>query len=154
MGKKNDFEKHFTASAVIIDDGKVLLVHHKKLGVWLYPGGHVETTENPDQALLREVQEETGLQVEIIAERDLNLADLAADVSVLHNPYAILCELVGDHYHNDMIYICRIIGGRENFTFDSKESKGIGFFSLAELNNINLFPNFRKLLEKVLKETF
>ncbi len=54
-------KKHFTASALIIDEGKVLSVYHKKLGVWLYPGGHIEADENPEEALFREVREETGL---------------------------------------------------------------------------------------------
>ena len=49
MSQNNDLEKHFTASALIIDNGKVLLLHHKKLGVWLYPGGHIEKNETPDQ---------------------------------------------------------------------------------------------------------
>ena len=40
-------------------------MHHKKLDVWLYPGGHVEDTETPDEALVREVKEETGLDIEI-----------------------------------------------------------------------------------------
>ncbi len=63
----NNAIKHFTASALIIDNDKVLLVFHKKFNVWLYPGGHVEKNENPDETLLREVKEETGLEVEIIS---------------------------------------------------------------------------------------
>jgi len=145
-------KKHFTASALIIDEGKVLSVYHKKLGVWLYPGGHIEADENPEEALFREVREETGLQVEIIGEKDETLSDKAADVSALHMPYAMLCELVGDHYHNDIIYLCRIVGKNEKFTHNPKESNEIGFFELKDLGNIKLFPNFKRLLEKVLAE--
>lgn len=151
MSQKNDLEKHFTTSALIIDEGKVLLIYHKKLGVWLYPGGHIESNETPDQALIREVQEEIGLQVKIIGEKDENLSDEVADVSVLYTPYVILCELVGDHYHNDMVYLCRIIGKRKELAYNPKEAEGIGFFGLEDLSDIKLFPNFRKLLEKVLK---
>ena len=96
-------EKHFTASALIVHNKKVLLVNHLKLGVWLYPGGHVEKDENPDQTLIREVKEETGLDVEIISQKDDCFSDIAADVCSLHIPYAVLCELVGNHYHNDLI---------------------------------------------------
>ena len=153
MENKN-LEKHFTASAIIINKGKVLLVNHRKLGVWLYPGGHIENNETPDQTVIREVKEETGLDVEIIGKRDKSLADYRADVFVLHIPYAILCELIGkDHYHVDMIYSCKIASGSDNqINYKQDELKGIGFFGIEDLENIKLFPNFKKLLKKVLKE--
>jgi ADP-ribose pyrophosphatase YjhB (NUDIX family) len=144
----NALKKHFTASAVIINEGKILLVYHKKLDVWLYPGGHVEENETPDEAVVREVMEETGLAVEIIGEKDNNLADTSADVSVLHQPYVLLCELVGNHYHNDMVYLCKIKGGAE-LKHDPRESEAIKFFCLSELDGIKLFPNFKALLIKI-----
>ncbi|MEA1936963.1 MAG: NUDIX domain-containing protein [Patescibacteria group bacterium] len=150
--KNENLKKHFTASALITNKRKVLLVNHKKLGVWLYPGGHIESNETPDQTVIREVKEETGLDVEIIGEKNKSLADYKADVSVLYTPYTILCELIGkDHYHIDMIYLCRIISGsNEQINYNRDESKGIGFFGKEDLENIKLFPNFRKLLVKVL----
>jgi ADP-ribose pyrophosphatase YjhB (NUDIX family) len=145
-------KKHFTASALVIDNNKVLLVYHKKLDVWLYPGGHVEDDENPDEALFREVREETGLEVEIISHKDDNLSDTKNNVSSLHLPYAVLCELVGDHYHNDLIYKCKIKKGNK-LQFNSKESSDIGFFGYEEIKKLKLFDNFRVLLEKVLNKT-
>jgi len=98
-------EKHFTASALIKNDNnEVLLVFHKKLNVWLYPGGHIEFNETPDEAVIREVKEETGLEIEIVGEKEISLNDNEADVSVLHNPYIILCERIKGnegHYHSD-----------------------------------------------------
>jgi len=153
MLHNDELEKHFTASALIIDeDNRVLLLHHKKLGVWLYPGGHVEKNETPDQAVLREVKEETGLEVEIIGERDQSLADIDVDVSVLYVPYVVLCELIGDHYHNDIVYLCKISGNDRDIKYNKDEATDINFFDLEGLNDIELFPNFRRLLEKVLKD--
>lgn len=143
-------KKHFTASALIIENGKVLLVHHKKLNVWLYPGGHIEDTENPDEALVREVKEETGLDIEVIGEKDESLADQENDISVLHNPYVVLCEHVGDHYHNDLVYLCKISGSNRELQHAASESHGIRFFSKEDLDSINLFPNFKRLLLKAL----
>ncbi len=51
----------FTASVYIVREGKVLLHKHKKLGIWLPPGGHIEPEEDPNQAALREAKEESGL---------------------------------------------------------------------------------------------
>src|SRR5688572_4876274 len=42
---------------------KVLLVHHKGLNGWYAVGGHVELHETTDEALDREIEEETGLIV-------------------------------------------------------------------------------------------
>jgi 8-oxo-dGTP pyrophosphatase MutT (NUDIX family) len=55
---------HFTASAFVVDPSheRVLLIHHRKLGRWLQPGGHIEV-EDADflAAARREVREEVGL---------------------------------------------------------------------------------------------
>lgn len=53
---------HVTASAIVLgSDGRVLLHRHKRLGIWLQPGGHVDPGESCEQAALREVAEETGI---------------------------------------------------------------------------------------------
>ena len=39
--------KHFTASALIENRGRFLVQFHQKLGLWLYPGGHIEENEEP-----------------------------------------------------------------------------------------------------------
>lgn len=151
MPHNKDLKKHFTASALIIENGKVLLVYHKKLDVWLYPGGHIEKNETPEQAAVREAKEETGLDIKIIGERDENLADIDTDVSVLCNPYAFLCELVGDHYHNDIVYLCEISSDNRATIHNPNELRDINFFGIDDLDNIKLFPNFKRLLKKVLK---
>ncbi|MBP7768546.1 NUDIX domain-containing protein [Candidatus Woesebacteria bacterium] len=52
-----------TAAGVLVWEEKVLLVKHKKLGIWLNPGGHVEADELPHHAAEREFFEETGVKV-------------------------------------------------------------------------------------------
>lgn len=144
---------HFTASGLVLHKNKVLLVNHKLLGVWLYPGGHVEDNETPDEAVVREVKEETGLEVEIVSGKDDSLSDVGAEVLSLHLPYAVLREPVHGHHHNDLVYVCRIVGGEpEKIAHDPAEAHGIGFFGLRDLGKIKLFPNFRRLLEKALRD--
>lgn len=56
---------HITASAVVVgESGTTVALHlHKRLGLWLQPGGHVESGETVFEAALREACEETGLPV-------------------------------------------------------------------------------------------
>jgi 8-oxo-dGTP diphosphatase len=108
--------KHdITASALIISDNKILLLFHKKLQCWLYPGGHVEPDEDPIMAVKREVAEETGLMVKVAGSFDAELA--TPTVEPLPLPVAILREVVndkqvGEHIHVDLIYQCDVIGGQ------------------------------------------
>jgi 8-oxo-dGTP pyrophosphatase MutT (NUDIX family) len=53
---------HVTASAIVLGPEGVLLHFHKKLHLWLQPGGHIEENEEPWDAAQREVLEETGLR--------------------------------------------------------------------------------------------
>lgn len=54
---------HVTTSAVVVGPRGVLLHRHKRLGVWMQPGGHIDAGEAPEDAVLREVIEETGVEV-------------------------------------------------------------------------------------------
>lgn len=55
---------HVTASAIVVGPRGVVLHKHKRLGIWLQPGGHIDHGETPGDAALRECLEETGLRAE------------------------------------------------------------------------------------------
>ncbi len=54
---------HVTASALVTGRRGVVLHRHKRLGIWLQPGGHIDPGEMPWDAARREAAEETGLTV-------------------------------------------------------------------------------------------
>jgi 8-oxo-dGTP pyrophosphatase MutT (NUDIX family) len=54
---------HLTASAFVISQRGVILHLHRRLAIWVQPGGHVDAGEDPAAAAVRETIEETGLDV-------------------------------------------------------------------------------------------
>ena len=58
-------ERHFTVTGFLSHDGRTAL-HWHRLGMWLPPGGHIEADEDPIEAVLREVAEETGIEALLI----------------------------------------------------------------------------------------
>lgn len=52
-------------SALIFNEGNILLAHRRDIDWWNLPGGGMEAGETVDEALRREVYEETGLEVEV-----------------------------------------------------------------------------------------
>jgi 8-oxo-dGTP pyrophosphatase MutT (NUDIX family)/RimJ/RimL family protein N-acetyltransferase len=67
---------HVTASALVIGTRGVVLHRHKRLGMWLQPGGHIDAGERPHDAALREAREETGLPVSLARGDDLLHVDV------------------------------------------------------------------------------
>ncbi len=53
------------ATAIILKDNKIVLIHRKRNGeeFWAFPGGSIEENESKEEAVKREVKEETNLDV-------------------------------------------------------------------------------------------
>lgn len=117
-------ELDFVVSAFIVHPRKpaVALVDHKKLGLWLPPGGHIELGEDTDIALKREVKEETGLSHLLDYEvyqspeqaRVANLLRTAAvdngvhETKILYAPYAVDLHAfppLPGHKHQSFVYV-------------------------------------------------
>lgn len=109
--------KHFTATVYVLAkiDGevKVLLHKHKKLGIWIGVGGHIESNENSVEAALREAKEETGLTITLLSTslKGSTLTGLNPySVKQIPTPEFLLEENIPpyhdhpSHYHLDCIY--------------------------------------------------
>ena len=92
----------FVVSAFLVHKDCVLLIHHKRYNEWLPLGGHVEMDEDPEQALLREIQEESGLRVRILAAKP-KIAH--GGVKPLWTPaYVDVHRIKGVHRHIAFVY--------------------------------------------------
>ena len=113
--------RHFTVAVFVVWEGKVLLHFHRKLRMWLPPGGHIEENELPDDAALREVFEETGVDVELVGERREDISDPVQ----LYRPAGVQLENIGPgHQHIDLIYFARPRGSTEIHADYSEDKVG------------------------------
>ena len=106
-----EITRHFTATAYVVYSGKVLLHKHKKLGIWIAFGGHIDRDELPEETAVREVKEETELDITLV---QLDTATLRTDeqatpwVNMLNRPAHLLLEYITDsHQHIDSIFYAR-----------------------------------------------
>ena len=99
---------HITASGLVIKDDSVLLIFHPYIRQWFQPGGHIDDGEEPIQAAIREVFEETGVVCESLSEFldpiDIDLHEIP------ENPK----KGEGEHLHIDLLFVLEMIEERES----------------------------------------
>src|SRR5687768_17498161 len=96
-----------TVAVLVVRQDRVLLHWHAKLGRWLPPGGHIEPNELPDEAAVREVLEETGVETELTGD-SLNPISEPGQPRQLCRPIGVqLAEISATHQHIDLVYLAR-----------------------------------------------
>ncbi len=134
-------EGHLTGSAVVVSAAgdRVLLLHHRKLGRWLQPGGHAEPGEaDAERVALREAWEETGihgLRLHPTAPRPL-------DVDV-HPIPARRDEPA--HRHLDLRYLVVAPAGVAPRR-QAAEARALRWYAWDELSALALDPGLRRAL--------
>jgi len=134
--------------AFVIYNDKLLLIRHAKLDKWLPPGGHIEENETYDEAVMREVKEETGLDVEFVGANRTGLAE--EELKCMAIPFYANVHSVGDHYHACLFYLCR---PKHNRVVISHESKGHRWVTREELEKSDEIPGDVKKIGKMAFDT-
>lgn len=122
------------AVGIVVDGDKLLVMHRKKEGkeYWVFPGGGVEEGETSETAVVRELQEETNLQVKII------------HLLYCHH----LTNNQGGKQRQDF-YLCEVIGGNLGLRDDSIEAKKMAesdelyeplWITLEQAKDLLLYP--------------
>ena len=145
----------FTVEVFIVRDNKVLLRMHDKYKFWLSVGGHVELDEDPNQAALREVREEVGLDIELFDPQahknsDGHFTELIAPIAL--GRHAATHGAHPGHEHVTMVYFARALSGEVRVTHAGDRSDEWRWFSRADLESTEMPSNVRNYALRALTE--
>lgn len=137
--KKYDYPEAIVGALIVNDEGKILLGQSVKWAdKWTVFGGHVELGEKMEEAVKREVKEETGLDVEVEA------------------PLYFSESIFSKEFHNKrhfvfLDYICKYNGeGKVKVNEEFKKDK-YQWVSIDEAKKMDLAIGTKQIIEKYLK---
>lgn len=129
----------FGVGAIIFEGEKVLLIKRGQPpleGRWSIPGGAQEAGESVEEALTREIMEETGLEIKIIK-------------------FATMVDLIdldeagkARHHYTVADYICTVVGGELRAGGDAAD---VQWVAIKDLGKLDLTPKAKEVIEAAWK---
>ena len=139
--------RHETASMVVVHPGgsRVLLVHHRATGAWMFPGGHVDPNEAAHEAAVREVWEETGVRARVWRHRPmldlpgmLHLPEpwVVAEIPAPAKPARPGKPAEAAHSHVDLLFLGRVTGDPTLHGTGDDGVAGAHWLSLSDMRRL------------------
>ena len=119
------------ASAIVVNEAKEILLHRRSDNdLWSLPGGAMELAESILQTVVREVKEETGLDVTPVRV-----------TGIYTDPRSVVAFADGEvRQQFSICFLCSIVGGELNV---SSESTEVRFVQPATIHSLNMSPSVR-----------
>lgn len=135
---------HVTGSAWVINPARshTLMLHHRKLDLWLQPGGHADGDPDIIQVVIKEASEESGIAMEDISLVNEDVFDVD-----IHTVYP--SEHDDRHQHYDIRFLLEIDDSLEIPGND--ESHQIGWVPINEVCHFNNALSLRRMVDKTKK---
>lgn len=138
---RSNLKRHFTASAFVFDPKakKVLLIEHKKLGMWFQPGGHADGDTDLLRVATKELEEETHLV-------GLHCEGQIFDIDRHEIPEH---KGVPAHLHYDVRFL--FLGDSTKLLPRANEELlDLGWFEVGDLNTLKTDASVRRMMQKAL----
>ena len=139
---------HFSASAFVVNNErtKMVVVYHIINDGWMYPGGHADGEDDLLSVAVREVKEETGLDVKVLDQNIFSIQSTPVKGHIKHGKY------VSAHLHLDVVYLLEA-DDNVPLVYKEDESKGVKWISFDEATDETMCdfirPIHKKLIEKL-----
>jgi 8-oxo-dGTP diphosphatase len=128
--------KHLVSYFAVVDGARMLLVDHKNAGLWLPPGGHVESGEHPRETVVREIREELGFEP---------AHEIAA-------PLMVTCTttvgLTAGHTDVSLWYVVHV-GKDQGLTHDAGEFNDVRWFDFPDVALERSEPHLGRFMRKL-----
>jgi 8-oxo-dGTP pyrophosphatase MutT (NUDIX family) len=146
LTRENTFG-HFSASAFVVnkDRTEMVVVYHIINDGWIYPGGHADGIENLLEVAVREVKEETGLDVKVLDENIYGIQSAPVKGHIKRGKY------VSAHIHFDCIYLMEA-DDTIPLVFREDESKGVKWIPFSEATDETMVDWVRPVHKKLIKK--
>jgi 8-oxo-dGTP pyrophosphatase MutT (NUDIX family) len=120
------------------DQGRILLEHRVDNDLWALPGGTHDFGESIVEAVVREVREETGLDVEV-----------TGLVGIYTDPKHVIAYTDGEvRQQFTLSFACRVVGGTLEKDSESQELRWV---AREELDGLRIHPSMRKRIDHFLE---
>ena len=141
----------FTVEVFIVHKNKILLRKHDKYKIWLSVGGHIELNEDPNEAAIREVKEEVGLDIKL--DDSLKKNREKDNTIELIPPYFLNRHFVNlNHEHITFVYFATSNTDKIIENSEKEIREECKWFTKEEIENEKILPNVKFYALNALKK--
>jgi 8-oxo-dGTP pyrophosphatase MutT (NUDIX family) len=139
----------FTVEVFIVYKNKVLLRLHEKYKIWLSVGGHVELDEEPNQAAVREVKEEVGLDIQLVDDLRPFVSESDEYKELIPPRFMNMNRISPTHQHVTLTYFAKT---DNDWIKPEKPDDKWKWVTLEELEGMDLRPSIKYYAKKAIDD--
>ena len=140
--------RHFTVTVLVVYKNKVLLHRHKKLGIWIPVGGHIDENELPEETAVREVKEEAGLKIELYNLDQDNLSYYGQGELLIKPVHIELHKIKESHFHINFVYYAKT--ETDEIRASEQKNEDFKWFTREELYDERIKKSVKFVCEEAL----